>query len=72
MRWIRLALTLIVGATTLLVARPAEAAGDTYLWVATAAGNFTNPANWEPCLRRQRPGCRGPETSPRSSTRLEP
>jgi hypothetical protein len=34
-------------AATLLVARPAGAAvGDSYTWVATGAGNFTDPANW--------------------------
>jgi hypothetical protein len=39
---------LVVMAATLLVAtRPADAAvGDTYTWVATGAGNFSDAANW--------------------------
>jgi PAS domain-containing protein len=34
-------------AATLLVARPAEAdGGDSYTWVASGPGNFSDPANW--------------------------
>jgi hypothetical protein len=38
---------LALATATLLIGQPAEAAGDTYVWVATSPGNFTNPANWE-------------------------
>ena len=38
---------LVVMVATLLVARPADAVGgDTYTWVATGPGNFTDPLNW--------------------------